>query len=104
MCLEFANHNFIVSCITADIEAKNASHALEIDETMACHNNANEHFEAENTFTICNSDTDCLDYDGYANDSCNLTIRICENKNKHCSNCEHVSIKITPSNYPDKMT
>ena len=91
---------------TNDASTRNLTYALTVGGVMLFEDSTDMHYEAEDEFTVCSKDTDCLDYDGCTADVCNSTLRICENKlsNDTRINCDCFSVKITPDNYPEETT
>ena len=104
-CIEFGSYNLLITHAKNGTESSNMTYSLKAGETVLFQDSTNTYLDVENEFTVCSSNTDCLDYDGCTVDFCNPDTRTCQNTlNATCTNCKWVAIKISPDNYPEETT
>ena len=103
-CLEFGNYRFEVIYNENATEAANVTYKLQSGGMVLSKESTNDWIDIEESFTVCKSTHDCLDYDGCTADSCSEEGAVCRNVNKTCANCNWITLKIVPDNYPDETT
>ena len=88
------------------MESNNITCEVQSEDSTLFQGSTNQYLEEEILFTICSSNEECLDYDGCSEDLCNQKTKVCENKinSSNCSDCEWVSVLITPNNYPEETS
>ena len=106
-CLPFGDYSLVTRCSKNETMSENVSYSFQAANIIIYDMSTNENFESEESFTVCASDIDCLDYDGCTTDICDPETRICENQvmnNTDCSNCTWLSLVLTMDNYPDETS
>ena len=106
-CLPFGDYSLVARYSKNVTMSENVSYSFQAADKIIYDMSTNENFESEESFTVCASDIDCLDYDGCTTDICDPETRICENQvmnNTDCSNCTWLSLVLTMDNYPDETS
>ena len=89
-CLAYGTHKFIVNYEENSTLVSNVSYSLKAADKPIFNDSTNDYIDFEEEFTICRSNSDCIDFDGCSTDICNQETNICENKLNNltdCSNC-----------------
>merc|ERR1712029_553239 len=94
-CLQFGNYKFSLSYDMNDTLSNDISYSLQAGNKVIDEYESNEFIGVEEEFTVCSSNSDCLDYDGCTDDLCNNNSKICENIDLSiCVNCKDISIEL----------
>merc|ERR1712194_304270 len=106
-CLPFGDYSLVARYSMNETLSKNVSYSFQVTDTKIYDKSTNEYFETEDFFTVCESDSDCLDFDGCRIDVCDSETRICDNQilnDTACSKCTWVSLELTLDNYPEETS
>ena len=105
-CLSFGDYVLLVTYDKNDTQADNVTYSFESGGLAIFAGSANGVYESEDFFTICNSNSSCVDFDGCTADNCNAESRVCENVflNATCNNCSDVSVELIVDNYPEETS
>ena len=105
-CLPFGEYS-LVTRSKNQTTSENVSYSLEAADTLIYDRSTNEYFESEESFTVCSSDSDCIDFDGCTADICDPETRLCESQflnDTDCSDCTWGTLELTLDNYPDETS
>ena len=106
-CLPFGDYSIIARYSENQKKSENVLCLLQAAGVLIYDISTNEEFEFEEFFTVCSSDSDCIDYDGCTIDVCDPKTKLCENKvlkNADCIDCTLVTLELKLDNYPDETS
>lgn len=68
--LPVGDYSLVVSYLENTTQIENVSYSLLAANELISIDSKNDFFESGEFFTVCKSDNDCLDFDGYSSDFC----------------------------------
>jgi len=103
-CLSFGDYILLVTYDKNDTQNDNVTYSFEAGGITIFDGSTNGFYESEKFFTICKSNSSCVDYDGCTSDVCNAASRLCENEilKTQCNSCSNVSVELIVDNYPEE--
>ena len=105
-CFGFGNYkiSFVYSKQVEElVTPSNITYSLEVSSIVLLSKLLNQIFNEEEYFTICSTDNNCNNYNGYTINTCNQVTRLCENidisNNETCVECRWVVLEFVTDNY-----
>ena len=106
-CLAYGSYTFALNYEQNSTLVTNVSYSLKAADGVIFDGSTYDYIFLKEEFTVCKSDSDCLDYDGCSTDVCNQETNICENVAKNeadYTNCKWVSVEIITDNYEEETS